>query len=258
MNRIICGDCFIELKKIPDKSVDLIVTDPPYEISQINGGGSVNTVKKLNKSLEDLETANIRKGYDIISFCEECMRVMKEPNIYIWCNKKQIPTYFDFFVEKYNCKFDILVWNKPNALPTYSNKYLTDCEYCLYFRSGKGKCFPKSYEDAKTVFTAPINISDKKKYNHPTIKPLEFIRAMIRNSSQQGDMVLDPFAGSGTTAVACELEHRDCICIEINPEYANIISNRLKEISFQASAIEYMNREVKSAKENKSSSRRLF
>ena len=140
------GDCLEVMKDIPDKTIDLIVTDPPYNVSATNAGGTINKVKKLNKSLKDLVETNITNGYDIETLGEEFMRVMKEPNIYLWCNKTQIPEYFKFYVEKYKCKFDILCWHKNNALPTYSNKYLSDTEYLLYFRKGKGKCFPKSYQ----------------------------------------------------------------------------------------------------------------
>ena len=78
---------------------------------------------------------------------------------------------------------DIIIWNKTNALPLFNNKYLSDKEYCLYFRKG-GYCSPKCYEDAKTVFLYPINIKDKKKWKHPTIK----LEALIRNSSRENDM----------------------------------------------------------------------
>lgn len=227
--RIIQGDCLEVLRGLPDKSVDLVVTDPPYDLKNINGGGSVNNVKKLNKSLQALEEADLIHGYDINAVCTELMRVMKEPNIYIWCNKAQIPEYFKFFVEKHKCKFDILFWHKTNALPTYSNKYLTDCEYLLYFRKGKGKCFPQSYTDASTVYHAPINHADKKKYGHPTIKPLDFTRQVIRNSSRVGDVVLDPFAGSGTVSVACKIEKRKSIAIELDEGYVELIHERLSE-----------------------------
>ena len=223
------GDCLELMKEIPDKSIDLIVTDPPYDISATNGGGSVNNIKKLNKSLDDLVVANITNGYDIELFGNEFIRVMNEPNIYLWCNKVQIPDYFKFYVEKHKCKFDIICWHKTNALPTYSNKYLSDTEYLLYFRTGKGKCFPQSYEDAKTFYIAPINHKDKKEFGHPTIKPLDITEKIIRNSSKEGQTVLDPFMGSGTTGVACINTNRNFIGYELNEEYFNIAQNRLRE-----------------------------
>lgn len=223
-----CGDCLEIIKDIPDKSIDLIVTDQPYDVSVTGGGGTINKVKKLNKSLEDLVEANITNGYDIEILGEEFMRVMKEPNIYLWCNKIQIPEYFKFYVDKHKCKFDIICWHKTNALPTYSNKYLSDTEYLLYFRKGKGKCFPKSYEDAKTYYIAPINHKDKEKYKHPTIKPLDITRKLIKNSSNENDVVLDPFMGSGTTGVACKELHRNFIGIELDKKYFEIAQQRIE------------------------------
>lgn len=221
-------DCLEGLKSIPNNSIDLIVTDPPYLISATNGGGSINKVKKLRDSLADLTNADITEGYDIEKFNTEFIRVMKNINIYIWCNKVQIPDYFNFYVNRHKCKFDIICWHKTNALPTYSNKYLSDTEYCLYFRKG-GKCFPQSYEDAKTFYIAPINHKDKKEYGHPTIKPLDITEKFIRNSSQEGDIILDPFIGSGTTAVAAKNSNRHYIGYEINNEFYKVAKNRLGE-----------------------------
>lgn len=153
---------------------------------------------------------------------------MKNINIYIWCNKAQIPDYFNFYVNKHKCKFDIICWHKTNALPTYSNKYLSDTEYCLYFRKG-GKCSPQSYEDAQTFYVAPINHKDKKEWGHPTIKPLDITEKFIRNSSKEGDIILDPFIGSGTTAVAAKNNNRHYIGYEINNEFYKVAKNRLGE-----------------------------
>lgn len=224
--KLLLGDSLELLKKIPDSSIDLIATDPPYLVSTV-GGGSINKVKKLDKSLQDLKTVDITQGYDIELFGEEFIRVMKDINIYFWCNKAQIPDYLKFYVEKHKCKFDILCWHKTNALPTYSNKYLSDTEYLLYFRKGKGKCFPQSYEDAKTFYIAPINHKDKKLYGHPTIKPLDITEKIIRNSSQEGQLVLDPFMGSGTTGVACINTGRNFIGMELDEGYFNIAKQRI-------------------------------
>ena len=106
---------------------------------------------------------------------------------------------------------------------------MTDTEYLLYFRKGKGKCFPKSYDDAKTYYIAPINQSDKKVYMHPTIKPLSITERIIRNSSEQNDVIFDPFMGSGTTGVACKHLHRDFIGVELNKQYFDIAQRRIDE-----------------------------
>ena len=112
MYKLLQDDCLNVLKKIPDNSIDLIATDPPYLISATNKGGTINNVKKLNKSLAALKTVDITQGYDIEFFGKEFIRVMKEINIYLWCNKVQIPDYFNFYVNKHKCKFDIICWHK--------------------------------------------------------------------------------------------------------------------------------------------------
>lgn len=154
---------------------------------------------------------------------------MKTPNIYIWCNGKQIPDYIDFFCKKNKCNLEILIWNKPNVPPLFNNKYLTDKEYCLYFRKG-GYCNPKNYNSAKTVFFQKMNVFDKKKYNHPTIKPLNIIKTLIENSSLENQIVFDPFSGSGTTCVAAKELQRRYIGIEVDFEFYKISINRLNGI----------------------------
>ena len=227
LDRIYNMDCFEGMKMIPANSVNLIVTDPPYNMQYDGGGGSVNRIKKMKKSLDTLGT--LRDGYDIRKFSEEVIRLQgKDICVYFWCNKKQIPEYMAIYVGELKCKFDIICWHKRNALPTYSNKYLSDTEYCLYFHKGKGKTHPKGYEDAKTYFVGMINHADKKIYNHPTIKPLEYIRTLIRNSSNENDVILDPFMGSGTTAIACLKENRRYIGFEINEEYYDISQKRIE------------------------------
>lgn len=222
------GDCFELLKNIPDNSIDLIITDPPYDVNVNHDGGNLYHSKGFNKSNEELVNAKIDKGYDIEEFGKEILRVLKHINIYFFCNKKQIPEYFNFYVGKHNCLFEIIIWNKNNALPTYNGKYLTDSEYCLYFfEPGYKLCHPETYDAAKTVYYQPINATDKKLYEHPTIKPLNIIENLIVNSSKEGEVILDPFMGSGTTGVACRMHKRDFIGIELDKHFYEIAENRI-------------------------------
>ena len=227
------GDCMEVMRQFVAEGLkfDLIYTDPPYDISATNGGGSMHKSGKLS-SLKELAEANINKGYDLEEFGEIAIQLQNNINMYFWCNKIQIPRYLDFYVNKHKCKFDILFWAKTNPLPTYSNKYLSDVEYCLYFRKD-GYCMPQSYDDARTFYQAPINAKDKKLYGHPTIKPLDAVMRHIRNSSKENDLVFDPFMGSGTTGVACRDLGRNFVGIEIDENYFNIakggIENELTE-----------------------------
>ena len=226
INKIYNEDCLLGIKKIPDNSVDLVIIDPPYSICTKGGKKGNTKIAKNIKALEkELIVNDLVDGYDL-SILDELVRVMKNINIYIWCNGRQIPTYIKYFVEQLECKLEILIWGKTNPMPLYSNKYMGDKEYCLYFRKG-GYCQPLNYEDARTIYTSKINVKDKQLYSHPTIKPLDFIRKIIRNSSKENDVVLDCFLGSGTTAIGCILENRNYIGFEINKKYFDIAQERI-------------------------------
>lgn len=220
------GDCLELIKNIPDGSVDLVVTDPPYLIENTKAGGKSKLAKSIQNMNDQIENNNLTKGFNE-RILDELVRVMKKINIYIWCNHKQIPMYLDYFVKEKGCSFDVLIWNKSNAMPLFNNKYLTDKEYCLYFRKS-AYCNPQCYQDAKTVFYQPINAKDKKKYGHPTIKPLNIIQTLICNSSKEGDTVLDCFMGSGTTGVACVNTGRKFIGMELEENYFNIAKERIE------------------------------
>jgi len=221
------GDCLEYLKTIPDSSIDLVVTDPPYQIDNTNAGGNSKLCKRIQSAQDELTKSNLTGGFNT-EVLTELLRVMKVPNLYIWCNGKQIPMYLDFFVKEHGCSFDILVWVKTNAVPAFNNKYLTDKEYCLYFRRG-GYCQPKGYEAARTAWFQPINSKDKEQWGHPTIKPLNIILTLVSNSSKEGDTVLDCFMGSGTTGVACAKLNRNFIGMELKEEYYKIADWRISD-----------------------------
>ena len=228
LDNIYNEDCYKAIKDIPDKSVDLIVTDPPYLIENTKAGGNSDLAKSIQNMNDELSCNSLTQGIDT-KLLDELIRVMKVPNCYIWCNHKQIPMYLDYFVNKHKCSFDIIIWNKTNATPLFCNKYLTDKEYCLYFRKG-AYCNPQSYEEAKTVYSQPINIKDKDKFEHPTIKPINIIQNIIKNSTQPNDIVLDCFAGSGTTLVASKDLGRHFLGFEIDKKWYKIAKDRLNKV----------------------------
>ncbi len=206
-------------------AVDLIMTDPPYLIKDTRAGGHSQLARSIQPVNTLLKENGLVSGIDPLVL-PEIIRGMKRINCYIWCNKAQIPGYLDFFMGGMGCSFDIIIWHKTNPPPTFHNKYLSDKEYCLYFRKG-GHCQPGSYEKAKTVYFQPINTKDKQNYPHSTIKPLNIIKTLIENSSQSGDLILDPFLGSGTTAVACMELGRKYLGYEISRKYFEIAQKRI-------------------------------
>ena len=151
----------------------------------------------------------------------------KKVYIYIWCNKDQIYEYLDYFKD---CNIELLTWHKTNPIPTCNDKYLSDTEYLLMFKE-KGCKIYGTYETKSKYFISGINKEDKEQFLHPTIKPLNFVKNHIVNSTKENDIVLDCFCGSGTTCLACKETGRRYVGIEINPEYHKIAVNRLNGIN---------------------------
>lgn len=224
LNSIVLGDCYKLIKNIPDKSVDCIYTDPPYDI--VTGGGK--NIQKIRDMFGELVKNNLVDGFDI-NVLKEFMRIMKKPNIYIWCNKNIMPLLIKYFVLDNDCHFDIIMWHKKNALPMCGNKYLSDTEYCMYFR--KNIRLNTTYETASTHYDLPINLEDKKTFKHPTVKPYIIVKNAMINSTNEGDIIFDPFSGSGTTCVASKELNRHFIGIEINEKWHKISVDRLNGIT---------------------------
>lgn len=257
VNKIIKGNCYELIKNIPDKSIDLIVTDPPYEYT--TGGCGKNQTgeykalfDRKNKNRADLkkftdkglnagqvrvwadkeksrnELKHISSGFDY-ELLEELDRIMKKINIYIWCSKHQVEPLLKHYLDK-DCNIEILTWHKTNPLPTMNNTYANDTEYCIFARE-KGVNLYGDYETKRKYYVTSINKEDKELYNHPTIKPLNIIKNLIINSSLENEIVLDCFCGSGTTCVAAKELNRKYIGFEIDDEYYKIASNRINGIT---------------------------
>ena len=215
-------DCYDFIKTVPDNSVDLVIIDPPYEFAAHGGGGAFGSKKREYHNV--LENTGMTKGFDL-KILDEIVRVLKKINIYIWCSKRQIRQYLNYFKD-YN--LEILTWHKSNPVPACNNTYLSDTEYILFFRE-KGVPIYGNYETKRKFYISPINKEDKKLYSHPTIKPLNIIENLVINSSLQGGVVLDCFMGSGTTGVACKKLGRSFIGCEINEEYFKIAERRIND-----------------------------
>ena len=213
------GDCLDKLKEIQDNSIDLIVTDPPYDVYNHGGG-----ILKLGHRVAHKQIETISNSFDFAILDELC-RVMKKINIYLFCSQKQLLPLINYFTDK-KCNWNLLTWHKTNPIPTCNNKYLPDTEYILFFRE-KGVKIQGTYDTKKTYFITPINAKDKELYQHPTCKPADILKNFIINSSNENDVVLDPFMGSGSTGVACINTHRNFIGIEINAKFYETAKTRL-------------------------------
>ena len=215
------GDCLEVLKSIPDGSVDLVVTDPPYRC--ISGGRA----GKRNQP-SGILTKNDGKLFDhndisAEEWFPEVYRVLKDnSHCYVMTNLLNL-AHFMSVAQAAGFKIhNLLVWKKNNATP---NKwYMKNCEFTLFLYKGKAKfihdCGSKQVHEFK-------NITGSK--NHPTEKPVELMEFYILNSSDRGDVVLDPFMGCGSTGVACVNTGRQFIGIELDPVYFEIADKRIGE-----------------------------
>ena len=227
LNKIYFGDAYELIKKVPDKSIDLIMTDPPYEIGGLGENSGFLRGRKTSHKVE-LGQSNLGVGVDL-KILDDFVRVMKKINIYIWCNKEQIYDYLTYFVKNLKCNWEMIVWAKTNPPPFTCGHYLKDKEYCLYFWE-KGIKVNPTFQNGRTFYLTSTNVYDKDNYLHPTIKDLSIVETLISNSCVNGT-VLDPFVGSGTTCVACKHLGLDYIGFEINEKYYNIAVDRLNGIN---------------------------
>lgn len=215
-------DCMELMTSMGGGEVDLIVTDPPYLFKSLSGGGIApkrTYFQSLNKMDEGIGDEQL----------DEFIRVLKEPNLYLWGNWPLIQQYLRYFADK-KVNTNLLTWHKLNPAPLCSNNYLKDTEYCLYVR-GKGVKLYGGYADHKTYWLSSNNDIRQSKTGHPAVKPLEIISQMVKNSSLEGQTVFDPYLGSGTTAVACKMLNRNCIGCEIEEKYISLINNRLNAVN---------------------------
>lgn len=219
LNHLYCMDCMEGIKKIPDHSVDLVLTDIPYsEVSQ-NGEERKkykNSLRNLDKKDADILT------FDLPSFLEEITRVTRG-SIYIFCGIEQMSEIFSFFKKR---KKDFMVrqcaWKKTNPSPMNGqHMWLSSMENCVYAKKRKTKFYAHC---SSAVWEFPVG----KNKCHPTQKPVPLFEYLIKASTDEGDIVLDPLMGSGTTAVAATLQDRRWIGFEINEEYVKDARQRIK------------------------------
>lgn len=203
------------MKSIPDGAVDLVVTDIPY--------GEVNKYAVKQGGIRNLD-----KGHaDTVTFPLQTMlaalRQVCNGSWYIFCGTEQVSPIRRFLADNENLQTRHGVWVKPNPSPINGqHNYLSAIENIIIAKAPKatfnGHCL-------SPVWNEPV-VSNQ---IHPTQKPYSIMAKMISVSSNLGDIILDPFAGSGTTLVAAKQLGRKYIGIEINPEYCEIAEERLKQ-----------------------------
>lgn len=221
-----CGDCLEEMKKIKDKSVDLIVTDPPYPTTSRgcagNSGGMLQ--KEINKKGKVFEFNNI----DCEKYAPEFYRVLKDgSHCYVMTNHINLIKMLNTFIKVGFHFIKSLIWDKSNKI--MGQYYMSQFEYILFFRKGKGKKI-NNCGTSDILSIANKKTKDEKGNNlHDTEKPVALMKILIANSSNENNIVLDPFMGIGSSCLACKELNRKFIGIELDPNYFEIAKKRIGE-----------------------------
>jgi site-specific DNA-methyltransferase (adenine-specific) len=227
-------DCLNVLKILPEKSVDMIFADPPYNLS---GEGYLTTkngkVAKLHKGDWDV-IDDIHKFNE--NWISECVRVLSDTGtIWISGTLHNHPSVGVVLKKLELWILNDIIWFKRNATPLLSTNRLAPSTELIWLAS-KTKKYLFNYDIAKQLNNGKqmknlweIN-AERHKTKHPTEKPEALLKRIILLGSKEGQTILDPFMGSGTTGVVAKQLNRNFIGIEISPEYFEIAANRIKNV----------------------------
>lgn len=203
------------------KLIDLLLTDPPYNVNYTGGTKQRKLIKNDNMKNEEYReflTATFTNAYEVMK---------KGAPFYVWHSTRE---HINFETALNNAGLKVrqqLIWNKSGFVLGRAD-YHWKHEPCLY--GWKEGAPHKWYSDRKQTTILNFKKPNKNRL-HPTMKPVEMMRYLIGNSTQEGDKVLDLFGGSGSTLIACEELNRQCFMLELDPEYCKVIIERWETLT---------------------------
>ena len=212
MNDVYNLDAIKLLEHLEDNSVDLFLTDIPYE--KVNKKS--NGLRKLDKTKANTKT------FELVDFLPEVNRVTKGSG-YIFCGKEQVSHIFAFFNDLgYTTR--LMIWEKSNPSPmNCQHVWMSGIETFVYFKK-RGAVFNEHYKNSVVKFP------NGKSKIHPTEKPLKLFEYLINVSSKENDLICDPCVGSGTTAIAAKSLNRNFIVGDIDIKFCKIVKKRINEV----------------------------
>ena len=214
---LILGDCKDYLSANADRVADVLFTDPPYRM-EIHGRG-------LAKNLRYFKNLNFGTSLDFVladDFLDRTAGKLSEANLLFFCNKLMKFDLTRWALDR-GMTFDELVLAKEVPMPLTNNQWLPDKEFALHiFRNLKVR---GNYKTKRTFFLS--SNFKQTECDHPSVKPLFIVKAILDNISERGQTIIDPFIGSGTTGVACAQMGRKFIGIEIDQKYFDIACRRI-------------------------------
>ncbi len=216
LNRIYTGDAVRLLRTWPASVADLIVTDPPYGNDAVYGRSGRRIVGDEHPLLG-------------MSAAAACYRLLKRnATAYVFCGVAHLGFLQHFFLRytRYRIR-DVLVWDK--VAIGFGSAFRRRFECILVLEKGRPRYRDRGLPDVLSVPRPPTDA-------HPHAKPVELVRRLVLTSSDEGDVVLDPFVGSGTTCVAAALTGRRYLGIEVAPEYAALARRRVVAAAREATS----------------------
>lgn len=247
--KLFLGDCLEIIAQWPDECVDMIFADPPYNLSNDGFTCHAGRAVSVNKGEWDRSKGIVEDFEFHRQWIHACRRVLK-PNGTIWISGTYHSIYacgFALQLLGYHILNDIC-WFKPNASPNLSCRYFTashetliwarkskKAKHTFNYQEMKRAAFPEDFlkrpgRQMRSVWAIPTPKAEEKKFGkHPTQKPVALLERIIAASTQPGEIVLDPFMGSGTTGVAALRLGRRFVGIEKEKEYFDLALNRIRE-----------------------------
>src|SRR5699024_7092663 len=219
LNRIYNEDCLEGMKRIPDKSIDLIVTDP-HNLVNYKTGHRKDKTHRFNKVILNDDNEQL-----IIDYINECYRILKNNSaMYMFCSSDKV----DFFKQQLENKFKIknmIIWIKNNNTAG-DLKGAFGRKYEIIFLVVKGV---NHFNGKRLTDVWEFDRVSGKKQLHQNQKPLDLIKQCIEKHSDDGNLVFDGFVGSGTTAIACKELNRNYIGFELDKGYYDIAIERISK-----------------------------
>lgn len=230
------GDCTVEMQKIANDSVDLILTDPPYNLGNFMINRSTNLAKMrenffANAGWDNLEFDEWVERMD--SFFEDAARIIKTGgSMIIFMSIIKVETIIKL-AEKHGFYYKTTgIWHKLNPMPRNMNlHFVNSTEAWIYFtykkKTGTFNNENKMIHDF--IETSVVSNGEKKAGKHPTQKPIALLEHFVKLLSNEGDLVVDPFMGSGSTGVVCKKMGRNFVGVEFDKEYYEIAQRRIED-----------------------------
>lgn len=227
--RLYNGDCFDYFEKIPSNSIDLILTDPPYNIAQYSTGNiPLPGRSALNNDIANWDLKPIEPR----SLLADFKRILKPAgNIFVFTSYNLIGKWHEAFDSEFDT-FQFFIWHKTNPTPKiYKNGFLNSCEMIICMWNKGHKWNFTNQKEMHNFFESPICSPPERLRTpkHPAQKPVKLLEHIIKIASNENDIVFDPFMGVGSTGVAALKNGRKFIGCEIDKDYFDAASKRIGE-----------------------------